>query len=69
MRDETITATWSVKLNCDCPKCGEWVNLLDYPDFWDGRKLEIPEHNTENSDALDVYCPECEHEFVVRCEY
>lgn len=60
-------AQWSVSLDCDCPKCAKCVNLLDYADFWDGRKLEIPETGTENSDNLEVKCPECGAEFNVCC--
>lgn len=62
-------AQWSVSLDCECPKCKELVNLLDAPDFWDGRNLEIPEHDTENSNNLEVSCPECSHEFEVCCEW
>jgi hypothetical protein len=25
-------ATWAADLSCDCPKCGEYVNLLDDPE-------------------------------------
>ena len=63
------SASWHVSLDCDCPKCGEYVNLLDAPDFWDGRALDIPEHGTENSNNLEVQCPECGHEFKVCCEW
>jgi len=64
-----ITAQWCVELNCRCPKCEEYVNLLDTPDFWDGRKLDIPEHGTDNSDNVEVQCPKCYHEFEVCCEW
>ena len=60
-----VTADWCVELNCDCPKCGEWVNLLDAADFWDGRDLEI----AENKKAVEVDCPKCGHEFEVDCVY
>lgn len=60
-----ICAHWLVELNCDCPKCGESVNLLDSPDFWDGRKLEI----AERAEGVDVQCPECDHEFEVETYY
>jgi len=67
MQKSSIEAQWEVELNCHCPKCGEYVNLLDYPDFWDGRKLDIPEHDTKYSDNLEVNCPECDHAFEVCC--
>lgn len=65
----SVDATWTVELNCECPNCKEHVNLLDYADFWDGRKLEVPEHGTERSKGVEVICPECDHEFEVDCHY
>jgi hypothetical protein len=51
----------SIKIDlwCECPKCEEWINFLDYP----------AEIGTENSKNVEVVCPECEHEFKVDCEY
>lgn len=63
------TASWTIELNVDCPGCKEYVNLLDYPDFWDGGNLQVAEHGTPRSDNLEVICPECGHEFTVTCEY
>jgi ribosomal protein S27AE len=63
-----IDAQWEVQLNCECPKCGDFVNLLDVHDFWDAnRELDIPEYNTTRSNNLDVECPECGCEFEVCC--
>lgn len=64
-----VTATWTVELNCYCPKCTQYVNLIEYPDFWDGRRLDIAENNTERSKGLDVYCPDCGEEFKVDCTW
>jgi uncharacterized protein (DUF983 family) len=64
-----VTAIWTVELNCTCPACNELVDLLDYPDFWDGRKLDIAENGTDRSRGVEVLCPECDHEFTVDCEY
>lgn len=65
-----ITACWNISLTCDCPKCSEWVDLLDYPDFWDSRyKLQIGEHGTPSSRDVEVVCPNCGHEFTVDLEY
>jgi hypothetical protein len=64
-----VTATWCVELNCRCPKCNEYVNLLDYVDFWDGRKLKIAEHGTASSKDIEVMCPSCNHDFEVDCDY
>jgi len=63
------TATWTIELNSQCPGCGDYVNLLDYDDFWDGRQLAVAENSTENSRNLQVNCPNCNHEFIVDCDY
>ena len=63
------TATWTVELNCECPACHEYVDVLEYPDFWDGRHLEIAEHGTDRSKDVEVICPNCDHEFTVFCEW
>lgn len=63
------TAGWSISLNCDCPKCEEYVDLLDDSDFWDGRGLEVAEHDTERSRDVEVVCPKCGYEFTVDLEY
>ena len=60
-----VTATWTVELNCECPKCEKYVDLLMGADFWDGRHLEI----AESKKGLEVDCPECGFEFEVDCEY
>lgn len=65
-----VIAEWYLELMCDCPGCNEHVDLLDYPDFWDGRRnMQACEHGTPRTDALEVTCPECGHNFEVRCTY
>lgn len=58
-------AFWNINLECDYPNCKESVDLLDNPDFWDGKKLEACENGTNRSRDVEVTCPECGHEFVV----
>lgn len=65
----TVEATWHIEFTCHCPACGKYVDLLEAPDFWDGRHLDICEHGTERSKAVEVWCPECEHEFEVKAVY
>ncbi len=61
-------ATWSVQLNADCPKCGDYIDLIDSPDFsWS--KIDPCENGTERSKRLPVSCPECQHEFEVCCDW
>lgn len=54
-------ATWSITLDVDCPECGKCVDLLEYPDFWDGRKMEFAQRVNDE----EVVCPECDHQFKV----
>ena len=68
-KPSAISAQWTVELNVECPNCEKYVDLLTTPDFFDGRELELAEHGTPNSDNLEVQCPECNHEFVVCCEW
>jgi predicted RNA-binding Zn-ribbon protein involved in translation (DUF1610 family) len=65
----SIEATWSISLDCDCPNCKEYVDLLTHPDFWDGRKIEIGETETARTVCAEVVCPECGHEFTVDFTY
>lgn len=64
-----IKATWTVELYCDCPKCKEFVDLLEFEDFWDGRSLDVGESDTERSMDMNVVCPKCMHEFIVDLYY
>lgn len=65
-----IQACWTVELNCECPHCEEYVNLLDDPDFWYiNENLEIAENMTDKSNNLAVHCPKCDQDFVVECIY
>jgi len=62
-------ATWSISLDVDCPKCEEYFNILDTPDFWEDRQLDLGEHETARSRGIEVTCPECGYEFTVDLEY
>jgi len=62
---ENHVASWDLSLDVDCPGCKEWVNLLDYVDFFDGGVIEV----CETKKDFDVICPECGHEFVADIEY
>lgn len=59
-------AYWSCSLDTECPKCGNYFDILDLPDYqeyiWGVEPCE--------SDAeLDIFCPECEHKFIVKTAY
>jgi hypothetical protein len=64
-----VEATWHASLDCECPGCNEDVDLLDDPDFWDGRNIEIAEHGTLGTTDMEVVCPLCGHVFAVDCQW
>jgi len=68
-------ATWDMGLNCNCPKCKEYVNLLPtgedddtLENFWYQLSTNITQILNNSKNVL-VICPECEHVFTVDCEY
>ena len=64
-----ITATLDISLNCDCPKCGGFVDLLSEDNFWDSHEsLQPVEWGTDRANNLEVICPKCSHKFEVCCE-
>jgi len=69
IENKSVTATWIVHLDSTCPSCHEIVDLLAASDFWRARSLNITEHGTARSKAVEVTCPQCVHEFKVDCEY
>lgn len=63
-------ATWDISLRVDCPECKEYVDLLNAPDFWEGKRgLPAGEWGTPRTTDMEVVCPDCGHEFRVDCEY
>ena len=62
-------AQWTLELNVDCPHCGEWVDLLEYADFWDGASFQPYEHGTDATTEVEVTCPECGECFVCNFTY
>ena len=69
-RQGAVRATWVLELNCYCPECGEYVDLLRAQDFWDGRQgWQACEHGTPRTTGVEMDCPNCGAEFAVDCEY
>jgi 5-methylcytosine-specific restriction endonuclease McrA len=66
---KTVAATWALELNCYCPGCGKYVDLLEVDCFWCDRTLQPCEHGTPKSRNVEVMCPKCDHEFTVDLEY
>jgi len=65
----SITATWTIELNCECPHCEEYVKLLDDSDFLRNNEFEIGEHGIDRTRNFEVWCPECGESFEVDLEY
>jgi len=52
-----VEAVWNVSICCDCPHCGEYVDLTDEDEFWlagVGYNLKIAETKTGSA-----WCPKC----------
>ena len=71
---ENIKAVWRTSLDCKCPGCKDYVDLMEYADYRQGRKrLEKSDFLEGDSDlqiaqpviGLEVNCPKCGHEFMV----
>jgi len=62
--NKIVDAMWSVHLFVTCPHCGEHFDMLDTPDFWNGRSLEY----CENSEHQIGECIACKKEFDFRCK-
>ena len=62
-------AVWNLELNCRCPKCDEYIDLLEGGDFWENNRVEVCEHSTDKSKNIDAHCEGCEHEFKVNLAY
>lgn len=55
-----INATWDISLNCNCPECDKYVDLVDLPDFWNFHDcINAGESGTRFSRDVGVICPEC----------
>ena len=54
-------AEWYINLMCDCPACDEYVDLLEFGEFWLEKNL-VPGETKTN---LQVTCPECGAIFLV----
>lgn len=67
---QSTVATWRLELTCHCPPCGEYVDLLRYPDFWEGKQaMKACENRTPRTTGMKVHCPECDTTFEVDCRY
>lgn len=66
----SVRATWHLELTCICPSCKARIDLLDGPDFWDGKGgMQACEHGTPQTTNMDAHCHECGSEFTVTCDY
>ena len=63
------SAVWTISLDCVCPCCHTFVDLLNHPDFWaDRAKLALGETGTPATKNMQVICPECKDPFTVDLE-
>jgi hypothetical protein len=62
-------ATWYLSLNCDCPHCDEYIDILDDEQFLLDNRIVPCENGTNNSRNIEVVCSVCFKEFLVDLEY
>lgn len=66
MTDKHSIAEWDFSLHTECPKCDEWVDLLQCGDFFEwNQRISIG----ENRENVEAQCPLCGHEFKVETIY
>ena len=65
----SIEATWNIRLDVSCAKCGHEFNMLDLPDFWETYLFDLGEHGTDRTKNVEVVCPKCGHKFEVDLVY
>jgi hypothetical protein len=65
-----VKAQWSLSLDCTCPNCEEYFDILEVEGefFMDGGPEPI-EHGTTKTTDREVTCPQCHHEFNVDFEW
>lgn len=57
-------AVWSLCIYVDCPYCGCTQDLMDDDGFEVGG-LEVGEHGTERTTNTEVWCIDCDKQFIV----
>lgn len=61
MKDK-VYAAWNIHCYCDCPHCGEYIDLMDSPDFQE--TIPHPGQNDEDHNS-EYECSECHKMFIV----
>jgi hypothetical protein len=66
---EPVRAVWHIHLFADCPNCRRTVDLCEASDWWADGSINPLEHGTPKADDYPVICPNCGHEFRIKCEW
>jgi DNA-directed RNA polymerase subunit RPC12/RpoP len=66
---EPVRAVWRIHLFADCPNCRHKVDLCGVADWWADGSINPLEHGTPKADDYPVACPNCGHEFRIKCEW
>lgn len=64
---DAVDAFWVVELNCYCPGCHQYVDMLEHYNFIGDTGIEVAEHETDRTTDMEVSCPSCGHEFKITC--
>lgn len=69
---EKVEASLDIEVNCECPYCEEYLNLLDYQKFEDlnedgylQRKVLKKDGYGNSNLSEEIKCPACEKEFLL----
>lgn len=56
-------ASWRVQLNCHCPNCDYYIDILSEC-FYEGE--DLPEVGTSREDHnIEYECPNCKEAFII----
>ena len=53
-------ASFTLSLDCDCPHCGNYVDVIDLID-----KEQLDDDFNATNLEVDVTCPECGEDFII----
>lgn len=62
-KDCEAVAWWHVSLDVDCPKCQQYIDILQTDEYLCGDGFNI---ESANDIDFEAKCPECGHEFLIK---
>lgn len=56
-----VVAITSLEVNCNCPNCGNWMNILQEDSVRESLGRDLSAENCN----IEITCDECEKDFLV----